>query len=95
MVLEEIECIRDTPFKWVKEINDYFVDHNRSKNIAIVQSSVCIDFIMVSYLFIFFFYGGTMRIATALILFYPLRNVIQTLFLMGRLPGFLWSWPNV
>lgn len=50
---------------------------------------------MFSYLVIFFCWGGTMRIAGALILFYPIRNVIQTVFLMGRPVGFLWSYPGI
>lgn len=50
---------------------------------------------MLSYLFIFFVWGGTMRVAASLILFYPIRNVIQAVFLMGRPVGFLWSYPGI
>lgn len=54
-----------------------------------------IDFMMLSYFFIFFVYGGTMRLMCTLILFYPVRSVIQTIFLMGRPVGFLWSYPGI
>ena len=50
---------------------------------------------MISFLVIFWLKGGTMRIAAALILFYPIRNVIQAIFLMGRPVGFLWSYPGI
>ena len=50
---------------------------------------------MLSFLFIFWVWGGTLRIAGALALFYPVRNVIQTIFLMGRPKGFLWSYPGI
>jgi len=50
---------------------------------------------MLSWLVIFWTKGGTMRIAAALILFYPIRNVIQAIFLMGRPVGFLWSYPGI
>ena len=89
------ECIRDAAFEWVTEINAWFIDHNSWKNFVIIQSSVCIDFIMVTYLIVFFMYGTSMRLALTLCIFYPTRNMVQTLFLMGRPSiGFLWSWPN-
>ena len=95
LVLDSKECIRDAPFEWFEDLNEWFVDNNRWKNVAIVQSSVCIDYLMIGYLVIFFFWGTTTRVPTALVMFYPLRNLIQTVFLMGRLKGFLWSWPDV
>ena len=36
-----------------------------------------------------------MRIVGAIALFYPVRNVIQAIFLMGRPVGFLWSYPGI
>jgi len=57
-------------------VNTFFVESTAWKNFLIIQSSIGIDFMMISYLVIFWLHGGTMRIAAALILFYPIRNVI-------------------
>ena len=54
-----------------------------------------IDFMIISYLVIFWFKGTTLRIACTLGMFYPLRNVIQAVFLMGRPVGFLWFFPGI
>jgi len=50
---------------------------------------------MISYLVIYVIWGSTLRLAVSLILFYPMRNVIQTIMLMGRPVGFLWSFPGI
>lgn len=50
---------------------------------------------MYSYLVIYAWKGTTFRICASLILFYPSRNVIQAVFLMGRPVGFLWSFPGI
>lgn len=76
LVLDSKECIRDAPFEWFEDLNEWFVDNNTWKNVAIVQSSVCIDYLMIGYLVIFFFWGTTMRVPTTLVMFYPLRNII-------------------
>ena len=80
---------------WTESINTFLVEHTPWKNFLIIQSSVGIDFMMISYLVIFAWKGTTMRISCALILFYPIRNVIQAIFLMGRPVGFLWSFPGI
>ena len=94
-VLAEGECLRDYTFVWTESINEFFVDNTGWKDFLIIQSSIGIDFMMLSFLFIFWVWGGTLRIAGALALFYPVRNVIQTIFLMGRPKGFLWSYPGI
>ena len=94
-VLAEGECLRDYTFVWTEKVNDFFVANTNWKNFLIIQSSVGIDFMMISYFFIFFVWGGTLRLVCTLILFYPVRNVIQAIFLMGRPVGFLWSYPGI
>ena len=61
----------------------------------IIKSSVGIDFVLISYLVIYFFWGSTWRLPGALGFFYPIRNVIQAIFLMGRPVGFLWFYPGI
>lgn len=75
-VLSEGECLRDYTFIWTESINTFFVNHTPWKNFAIIQSSIGIDGMMISWLLIFFFYGNTLRIVMTLGMFYPLRNVI-------------------
>jgi len=74
--LAEDECIRDYTFVWTESINTFFVENTHWKNFLIIQTSIGIDFMMVSFLVIFVFVGGTLRLPVALILFYPIRNVI-------------------
>ena len=50
---------------------------------------------IVSYLFVYWFRGTSMRLAVTLSMFYPVRNVIQAIFLMGRPVGFLWFYPGI
>ena len=95
LVLAEGECLRDYTFVWTEKVNTFFVESTPWKNFLIIQSSVGIDFMMLSYLFIFFKWGGTARFIPTLLLFYPIRNVIQAIFLMGRPVGFLWSYPGI
>ena len=50
---------------------------------------------MISYLVIYCKHGTSLRIVCSLLLFYPIRNVIQAIFLMGRPVGFLWNFPGI
>ena len=93
--LADSECLRDYTFVWTEGINTFLVENHGWKNFVIIQTSVFIDFMMVSYLVIFAIWGTSMRLGTTLAIFYPSRNVVQALFLMGRPVGFLWSDPGV
>ena len=75
-MLVDGECLRDYTFVWTEKINDFFVENKAWKDFLIIQSSVGIDFMMISYLVIFALRGTSMRLAATLILFYPTRNVI-------------------
>lgn len=75
-VLAITECIKDYTFVWTESINTFFVENTAWKDFAIIQSSVGIDFMMISFLVIFALYGTTTRIIMTLIMFYPSRNVI-------------------
>ena len=75
-VLAEGECLRDYTFVWTESVNTFVVNNTPWKNFAIIQSSIGIDGMMISYLFIFAYYGTSMRLALSLALFYPVRNVI-------------------
>jgi len=92
---EEDECIRDYFFDWTEDWNQFFVDNVPWKDFMIIKSSFGIDAMMLSFLLIFFCWGSTMRLPAGLIFFYPTRNVLQAVFLMGRLDGFLWSHPGL
>ena len=76
LVLSEGECLRDYTFVWIGEVNKFFVENTTWKDFAIIQSSCGIDFMMFSFLVIFWLKGTTLRVAVALIMFYPTRNVI-------------------
>ena len=95
VILEEDECIVDYPFEWTDGLNQDLVDNEFWADFTIVQSSVGIDAVLISFLFIYWFRGTTFRIPGALIFFYPMRNVCQGVFLMGRLDGFLWRHPGI
>ena len=75
-VLTEGECLRDYTFVWTEKANTFFVNHTPWKDFFIIQSSVGIDFMMISFLVIYTWKGTTLRIICALALFYPTRNVI-------------------
>ena len=75
-VLGEKECIRDYPFEWTEDWNQFFVDNTFWKDFMIIQSSVGIDLMMLSFLVIYFIWGTTWRLPAALIFFYPTRNVL-------------------
>ena len=94
-ILTEEECIVDEPFNWTDGVNQDLVDNEFAADFTIVQSSVGIDAVLISFLFIYWFKGTTFRIPGTLILFYPLRNVCQAVFFMGRLDGFLWRHPGI
>ena len=94
-IIEDHECIIDYPFEWTEEQNQFFVDNEIWKDFMIIKSSVGIDFVLITFLPIYFIWGGTWRLPSALGFFYPVRNVIQAIFLMGRLDGFLWSHPGI
>ena len=75
-VVDDTECIRDYPFEWTEEWNQFFVDNTFWKDFMIVKSSVGIDFMLISYLVVYFFWGTTTRIPSGLVFFYPTRNVL-------------------
>ena len=74
--LAEGECLRDYTFVWTEKINTFLVENDAWKNFTIIQSSLGIDFMMISYLVIFAYWGTTMRLSCALMIFYPVRNVL-------------------
>lgn len=75
-MLAEGECLRDYTFVWTEKINTFFVEHTPWRNFVIIQSSIGIDTMIVSYLFVYWFRGTSMRLAVTLSMFYPIRNVI-------------------
>ena len=75
-VVDDTECIRDYPFEWTEEWNQFFVDNTFWKDFMIIKSSIGIDFMMFSFLIIYFIWGTTWRLPAALGFFYPTRNVL-------------------
>jgi len=53
------------------------------------------DLNVASFLLSWYFYGFSLRLMLSLMMFYPLRSLIQNVFLIARVEGFLWFYPGV
>ena len=76
--MENNECLRDQTFVWVDRINRFFDENTGWKNFLIIQTSMGMDSITVTYMIIMFIWGTTVRASLALGLFELLRGVLQS-----------------
>ena len=60
-----------------------------------IACSCLMDLKMFSYLILFYFNWQTIRLIFTLFMFYPPRQVLQNIFLMGRPQGFMWFYPGI
>jgi hypothetical protein len=60
-----------------------------------IYSALLMDILMFTFMVLFYFHWNSVRMIFSLLLFYPPRQVIQGLFLIGRPIGFLWYFPGI
>ena len=94
-IMPQGECMRDYTFIWTSQFNDFFADHSEFKRKTIVISSFFMDFMQMLGLLMFYLRYFTVRTPIAFAILFPLRQLIQNIFLMGRPSGFLWSDPGI
>ena len=89
------QCIIDYSFEMSSGINIWLREHIDFKNVYMIYSHLLMDILFCSFMVLFYFKWNSVRLVFSLILFYPPRQIIQGLFLVGRPIGFLWFFPGI
>lgn len=95
LIEEDTYCINDKTVTFTKPLNEFFKTHSILKNVIIVYSSMLLDFILVSILYLFIFYAQNYRIFITFILFYALKAILHGVFVMKAPSDLLWEYPGV
>ena len=74
--LAEGECLRDQMFTLTSTVNNFLSEHPTVTNGFIIYSSMLMDFIIVSYCFVFLLYWKTYRLLITYILFFGIRTIV-------------------
>ena len=88
-------CIHDLNFDLTSPLNAFFAEYNYLKNIYTIYAAFLMDFMIVTFLVFFSIYWRTTRIICTMAFFYPFRASIQQIFFMGRISGWLFSYPGI
>jgi len=89
------QCIIDYTFEMSASLNIWFREHIELKDAYMIYSAFLMDVLMFTFMVLFYFHWNTIRLVFSLLLFYPPRQIIQGLFLIGRPIGFLWFFPGI
>ena len=71
------ECMRDYTFLMTSKVNEFLQGHNSVTNGFIIYSSMLMDFLILSYIMLFFLYWKTYRVILTYIMFFGFRIVVQ------------------
>ena len=94
-VLAPDVCLIDNSFVFTEGVNIWFRENILTKDAYMIYCAFLMDFLLVGWTIFFLFFWNTTRLVVAMLFFYPLRSVVQSLFLIRRPVGFLWFAPGV
>jgi hypothetical protein len=94
-VLEPGECTWDYTFVISQGLNDELAKHPLLRDKMMMYSSFLLDLIQMIGIILFCTKCNSFRCVLAFIYFFPQRQIIQEIFLMGRPAGFLWHDPGI
>jgi hypothetical protein len=75
-VITPDQCMLDTTFVWSNPINVYFRSHLDVKNMYIIFAGFLMDYMLLSFMLLFFLYWRSYRIMLSYILFFGTRTII-------------------
>lgn len=85
--------IYDRTFEWTQAMNDYFQTKER-RNALLIIDSLTMDFLVCVSGYRFLRFGTTWRFMFAILSFYALRAIIQSLVIFEYPDGYAWEFPG-
>lgn len=92
---EETTCITDKTVNLTKPINNFLANHEYIKKMLIIYSSLLLDSVLVSTLYIFIFRAKNYRLFITFVLFYSVKAILHSVFAMQAPSDLLWEYPGV
>lgn len=90
----DVNCIWDGLFKATASANEYLREHDAFRHASLIISSLLIDILAVCLFTRFVLYATSWRTFICLVMFYSIRGVIQTIFVMEFPEGYIWDYPG-
>lgn len=88
------ECIYDTVHESTSPTNQYLIDHPTFRRVVIILSSVLIDIVFLFLIATFALKARTARVIYAILIFYGIRGICQSLFLFQFPPRWIFDDPG-
>ena len=90
----EVECVWDGVFEATEDINMFLRVHTGYRGALLIFSTLLIDIIMVTTALRFLLWPRTWRCLLYLLLFYSVRGIIMSFFIMGFPEGHIFEDPG-
>eukprot|EP00359_Climacostomum_virens_P006256 CAMPEP_0204916358 /NCGR_PEP_ID=MMETSP1397-20131031/14189_1 /ASSEMBLY_ACC=CAM_ASM_000891 /TAXON_ID=49980 /ORGANISM="Climacostomum Climacostomum virens, Strain Stock W-24" /LENGTH=194 /DNA_ID=CAMNT_0052088823 /DNA_START=200 /DNA_END=781 /DNA_ORIENTATION=+ len=92
--VRDVECIWDGLFKATAAANDYIRDHDAFRHAFLIISSLLMDILALSFFTRFILYATTWRSIICILMFYGIRGIVQSIFVMEFPDGYIWDYPG-
>lgn len=90
----DVDCIWDGLFKATASANHYIRNHDAFRHTGMILSSLLMDILALSLLIRFVLYATSWRTLLCVLMFYLIRAVIQSIFVMEFPDGYIWDYPG-
>ena len=92
---DDHHCIVDRSFTYTENINKYLYQNPISRKILVIISSFLIDFSVLSLMYVWLIYGRCWRSIIIISLFYGLRGLCNSFFLLQTPNNLIWDFPGL
>lgn len=90
----DVDCIEDKLMNASSNVNDYLINNDKVRNALTIISSLFIDISFLGTAIFWILYDRSWRIIFVLILFYGVRAIIQSIFILRFPDGFAFLKPG-
>jgi len=90
----EVECVWDGVFEATEDVNIFLRTHSGYRSALLIFSTLLIDIIMLTTALRFLLWPRTWRCLLFLLLFYSIRGIIMSFFIMGFPEGHIFDDPG-
>ena len=89
------ECMIDKIFIATSSLNTFLAKNPNVKDLIIILSSLFLDIGFLIFVANYVVWSKTWREIIALLMFYSLRGILQTIDVLGFPEGFIWGFPGM
>jgi hypothetical protein len=95
MIVQDFpQCIKDVFLQLTDPLNQFLMNHNLLRNIWMIISSFLLDIIVVFTSYSWIMNGKTWKPIVAVILFFSLKLICSSLFIVKYPEGMMWDYPG-